>query len=142
MLNQNGKLIVTDDVWSLIQSAQRAGNKIVWTSDEDNWGLMENWEFPKEVGRELREDCDGITLFKMNKLMEDGIPAACLHFTVCRTPDGEGHAVLTVSTDKGDYILDSNLDEVATYPSMKKKGYSFLFRSTSGKMTAKWVKIL
>ena len=30
--------------------------------------------------------------------------------TVVRQPDGEGHAILTVLTDRGDFILD-NLDQ-------------------------------
>ena len=32
--------------------------------------------------------------------------------TIVRDQDGEGHAVLTVKTDRGDFVLDNLTDEI------------------------------
>ena len=39
--------------------------------------------------------------------MQSGWPREALLVTVVRDEKDEGHAVLTVTTDKGDYILDN-----------------------------------
>ena len=57
--------------------------------------------------------------------------------TVVRKPDGEGHAVLTVRTDKGDFILDNLTDQVRTWD---QTGYRFLKRQASDN-TGRWVSI-
>lgn len=139
MLNEEGRLILTPEAWKTIQAVQRSGNKIVWTSDDDTWGMVEKWTFPKEVGRTLIEDCDGITLWKMRELIKFKIDIAPLLFTVCLTETGEGHAVLCVATDRGDFILDNRHDEVMAYDKLRKMGYQFLYRSRLGKkMTDTW----
>ena len=40
-------------------------------------------------------------------LIEKGWPVGALLITVVRQRNGEGHAVLTVETDRGDLVLDS-----------------------------------
>jgi len=54
-----------------------------------------------------------------------------------RKPDGEGHAVLTVRTDKGDYILDNLTDKVRSWD---QTGYRFLKRQAIDN-TGRWVSI-
>ena len=54
-----------------------------------------------------------------------------------RKPDGEGHAVLTVRTDKGDFILDNLTDAVRQWD---ETGYRFLKRQASDH-TGHWVTI-
>ena len=49
-------------------------------------------------------------LEKRRDLMSKGISLTDLLITVVRKPDGEGHAVLTVRTDEGDYVLDNLTD--------------------------------
>lgn len=56
-----------------------------------------------------RGDCEDFALEKRRRLMQKGFSAGDLLMTVVRKPDGEGHAVLTVRTAQGDFILD-NLD--------------------------------
>jgi predicted transglutaminase-like cysteine proteinase len=142
MLNENGKLAITPAIWTMIQEAQKDGNRIVWTEDRETWGEIERWDFPKEVGRKKIEDCDGITLYKMRDLINRGIPAKCLLFTICYDDTGEGHAVLCVSTDRGDFILDNRFDKVKSYDDLKKIGYKFLYRTKDGKLNANWTKIV
>jgi len=40
-------------------------------------------------------------------LLEAGWPRQALLITVVRDKRGDGHAVLTVTTDRGDFILDN-----------------------------------
>jgi len=42
--------------------------------------------------------------------MQAGLPRTALLMTIVREANGDGHAVLTVKTDRGEYILD-NLNE-------------------------------
>ena len=66
-----------------------------------------------------------------------GISLANLLITVVRKPDGEGHAVLTVRTNKGDYVLDNLTDKVRAWD---QTGYRFLKRQAS-ENTGRWVSI-
>lgn len=142
MLNKEGRLMLTPDLWALVQQAQEEGNKIVWTSDKEVWGEIEKWDFPKELGRKKVEDCDGITLWKMRWLLQHGFPPACLNFTACITGWGEGHAILCVTTDRGDFFLDNCQKKVVGYDDLKEQKYQFLFRTKNGKMNENWVKVV
>ena len=51
-------------------------------------------------------------------LMEAGWPREALLITVVRDKKGEGHAVLTVKTDKGEFILDNQEDRVLLWLSL------------------------
>ena len=53
-----------------------------------------------------------------------------LLITVVRKPNGEGHAVLTVRTDKGDFILDNLTDTVKPWEAT---GYRYLKRQATTK---------
>jgi predicted transglutaminase-like cysteine proteinase len=141
-LDARRRLVLTKEAWSLIRSINRQGNEIVWTSDKENWGVEERWELPKQVGGKKFEDCDGITLYKMHQLLKAGVPAAPLLFTICLTEFGEGHAVLCITTDRGDFILDNRFPDVKSYDEIRAAGYKVLYRSSvGGKLTDIWEKI-
>lgn len=141
-LTSDGRLKLTQAAWAALRNINNQGNKIVWTSDMTVWGVIERWEFPKDLGSRLVEDCDGITLWKMDQLLKAGFPASPLLFTICFTETDEGHAVLCVTTDRGDYILDNRYPDVKSYDELNKIGYRFLYRSQiGGKLTGLWDKI-
>ncbi|MCB1498373.1 MAG: transglutaminase-like cysteine peptidase [Bauldia sp.] len=73
-------------------------------TDEEMYGRPEVWGFPTTSG-----DCEDYALLKRKRLLDKGWPAAALLITVVRQTNGDGHAVLTVTTDHGDLVLD-NLD--------------------------------
>jgi len=54
-----------------------------------------------------------------------------------RKPDGEGHAVLAIRTDKGDFILDNLTDAIRRWD---ETGYVFLMRQSSD-YPGRWVTI-
>jgi predicted transglutaminase-like cysteine proteinase len=74
------------------------------TTDQELYGRAEVWDFPDGSG-----DCEDFVLLKRKMLMDKGWPAAALLITVVRQTNGDGHAVLTVTTNRGDLVLD-NLD--------------------------------
>lgn len=103
-------------------------------SDKDIYGLDEVWAYPVNgVG-----DCEDYVLEKRRELNQAGISLANLLITVVRKPDNEGHAVLTVRTDKGDFILDNLTDVVKPW---EETGYRYLKRQASYH-TGRWVSIL
>jgi predicted transglutaminase-like cysteine proteinase len=48
-------------------------------------------------------------------LMQAGWPRQALLVTVVRDKQGDGHAVLTVKTDKGEFILDNQTEEIVLW---------------------------
>ena len=80
-------------------------------SDMALYGVEEHWAYPVVMsGGKAAGDCEDFVLLKRKMLSEiDGIALGDLLITVVRKNDGEGHAVLTLRTTKGDFILD-NLD--------------------------------
>ncbi len=131
-LTDRGGVVVTDEVWRRIVTVNRAVNKAVQPmSDFDIYGRDEYWTYPDQgVG-----DCEDYVLEKRRQLAAGGISLSNLLITVLRKPDGEGHAVLTVRTDRGDFILDNLNDEVRPW---YETGYRFLKRQ-SATHTGRWV---
>ena len=76
-------------------------------TDLDNFGTEEFWTYPVTKG-----DCEDYALLKRKTLQERGFPLSSLLVTVVYDADGGGHAVLTVVTDKGDFILDNQEEDV------------------------------
>jgi predicted transglutaminase-like cysteine proteinase len=101
-------------------------------TDLEVYGKDEVWAYPKTAG-----DCEDYVLLKRKILMNKGISPANLLITVVRKRDGEGHAVLTVRTQHGDYILDNLTDDVLAW---EDTDYRFLKRQSS-EHTGRWVDI-
>ncbi len=96
---------LTRDLWSKIVQINNLVNTMVTPrTDMEVYGVEEYWAYPdRRVG-----DCEDYALEKRRLLMEQAhIPAGNLLMTVVRQPDGDGHAVLTVETSLGDFILDN-----------------------------------
>ena len=83
----------------------RVNGAIVARSDQELYGVEEHWAFPASG----YGDCEDYVLEKRRELMAMGVDAANLLITVVKKLDGTGHAVLTLRSDQGDFILD-NLD--------------------------------
>lgn len=101
-------------------------------TDAELWGREEVWSFPDRAG-----DCEDYVLEKRRQLMGLGLPAADVLITVVRQENGAGHAVLTVRTDRGDFILD-NLE--ARVRPWNDTPYTFLKRQ-SERNSGDWVSI-
>jgi predicted transglutaminase-like cysteine proteinase len=51
-------------------------------------------------------DCEDWSLAMRAALIAAGFPRDALLMAVCRTQDGQDHAVLVIATDRGDFIAD------------------------------------
>ncbi len=127
-------LRLSDELWDEIKAINVSLNAaITAVSDMEGYGQVEYWTYPDEGFG----DCEDYALEKRRTLMEAGISLANLLITVVRKRDGEGHAVLTVRTERGDYILDNLTDEVRLWSNT---GYQFLKRQASDH-TGRWVSL-
>lgn len=98
-----GIVRLTDATWQTILEINDAVNTaIAPRTDDDMHGVPELWSYPTTEG-----DCEDFALLKRYMLEREGMPKSALLMTVVRQPNGEGHAVLTVRTDRGDFILDN-----------------------------------
>ncbi|MEZ5807612.1 MAG: transglutaminase-like cysteine peptidase [Zhengella sp.] len=124
---------LTTRLWKRINTVNASVNRAVEPmNDFDIYGKDEVWTYPGAMG-----DCEDYVLEKRRELARAGIPLSNLLITVVRKPDGEGHAVLTVRTDRGDYILDNLSDHVRLW---SETGYRFLKRQSSTD-TGRWVSL-
>lgn len=57
-------------------------------------------------------DCEDYVLTKRAKLIMRGVPANSLRIATAYTRRGEGHAVLVVRTNKGDFVLDNRRNAI------------------------------
>ncbi len=95
--------------WALISRINRDVNdRIEQVEDITNFGQIELWTYPVDG----KGDCEDLVLLKRKMLMEAGVPRQALLITVVRDDEGAGHAVLTVRTDKGDFILDNKTNRI------------------------------
>ena len=97
-------------------------HEIVPVTDLDLYGEADYWTIPSRRG-----DCEDYVLLKRRRLMQLGWPASALLVTVVRDERGEGHAVLTVRTQQGDYILDNKTDEIKLWHQVQ---YQFVMRQS------------
>lgn len=125
---------MTEQLWSELVSINDHVNKAVQpVNDIDLYGKDEVWAYPVES----KGDCEDYVLEKRRELNEQGLSIANLLITVVKKPDGEGHAVLTVRTTDGDFILDNLTDAVRNW---EDTGYRFLKRQST-ENTGRWVAI-
>jgi predicted transglutaminase-like cysteine proteinase len=91
-------------------------------TDLDLYGVTDYWTIPTARG-----DCEDYVLLKRKRLMELGWPASALLITVVRDERGEGHAVLMVRTQQGDFVLDNKTDEIKLWHRTR---YQFVMRQS------------
>jgi predicted transglutaminase-like cysteine proteinase len=90
-------------------------------NDKAHWGVADSWGYPTDG----YGDCEDYQLLKRKLLIEAGLPRRALLMTVVIDDKGDGHAVLTVRTDRGDFILDNKTSAVLPWD---RTGYVFVKR--------------
>ncbi|CAN7618590.1 transglutaminase-like cysteine peptidase [Mesorhizobium amorphae] len=101
---KQGPIELTRKLWAKIVSINNSVNtRITPRTDMEMWGKEEVWSYPDSGFG----DCEDYALEKRRELMNIGVPAGDLLMTVARQPNGDGHAVLTVRTSLGEFILDN-----------------------------------
>ncbi len=108
--------------WQAIVSVNRRVNTTVRPlTDQDHWGIPDSWDFPTDGAG----DCEDFQLLKRRLLAEAGLQRRAMPMTVVLDERGEGHAVLTVRTDREDLILDNQTGAVLRWD---RTGYEFIKR--------------
>lgn len=124
---------LTEHGWEIVREVNSTVNRtIVPETDQDLYGKEEYWTYPQTAG-----DCEDYALLKQYMLEQRGFKPSDLLITVVRKPDGEGHAVLTVRTEKGDYVLDNLDDQVKLW---NQTPYTYLKRQAENN-SGRWVSI-
>lgn len=108
---------------TMVSLNNRINATITPLTDMEIWGINELWSYPETVG-----DCEDYVLLKRHALMQAGFKASNLLITVVRQANGDGHAVLTVRTTKGDFVLDNLRDEVRAWQDTE---YTYLKRQST-----------
>jgi predicted transglutaminase-like cysteine proteinase len=117
-------VVLTQNRWSdLVRVNTRVNDTIKPLTDLEHWGVAERWSYPDDG----YGDCEDYVLMKRRMLMQAGWPRQALLITVVRDKRGDGHAVLTVKTDKGEFILDNQNEEVLLW---SETAYRFVKRQS------------
>jgi predicted transglutaminase-like cysteine proteinase len=81
---------------------------ITYTKDQDVYGKRDYWAKPQETLAKAKGDCEDFAILKMAALKAAGVPASSMTLVVLKDQRRNlFHAVLAVSTDRGQYILDN-----------------------------------
>jgi predicted transglutaminase-like cysteine proteinase len=128
------RIQLTQTKFRQIEEVNTAVNtEIAPETDLDLYGKPEVWAYPTTKG-----DCEDYVLLKRRILIERGFPESTLLITVVRDENSEGHAVLTVRTDKGDFVLDNKRREIVRWADTP---YTFIKRQ-SEKNPLVWISLL
>lgn len=128
--NGDVRVRLTEENWqTLLNVNDKANRSILAITDADLYGTEELWTYPIDAG-----DCEDYVLQKRRDLLAEGWPPAALLITVVLQPNGEGHAVLTVRTDRGDLVLDNLDDRVMLW---SETPYTYIKRQSKNH-TGKW----
>ncbi|MHB2168437.1 transglutaminase-like cysteine peptidase [Alsobacter sp. R-9] len=124
---------LTPAVWALINEVNTSVNTAIRpVTDVDHWNELDRWDLAEDG----RGDCEDYQLLKRRKLAMLGLPRRAMVMTVVLDERNEGHAVLTLRTDRGDLILDNKRNDVLAW---HKTGYVFVKRESQA--DSSWVNL-
>ena len=127
-------LAMSQERWNLLYQVNTYVNgKIKPVSDQDLYGEAERWVYPVNAG-----DCVDYLLLKKRELEKLDFAAKSLRITVVLDENQQGQAVLTVTTDEGDFVLDNRRNDILLW---NDTNYTFLKRQ-SEKDPRRWVALL
>jgi predicted transglutaminase-like cysteine proteinase len=130
-LTQPARISLNPQVWAVLtQVNEHVNSSILAVTDQDHWGVLDRWDFPDDgLG-----DCEDIQLLKRKLLVGAGLPQRAMRMAAVIDEQGQGHAVLIVLTDRGDFILDNKRNAILPW---QRTGYAFIKRE--GTNSGAWV---
>jgi predicted transglutaminase-like cysteine proteinase len=129
---QADRITLTGDVWAKLKDVNAVVNAAIRPEDDQaHYGVADFWTVPVDGAG----DCEDYVLAKRKMLVLLGLPEAALRITVVLDHGTVRHAVLTVATDRGDYVLDSLKDDIL---GVDKAGYVWVERQDRASPTG-WV---
>jgi predicted transglutaminase-like cysteine proteinase len=101
-------------------------------TDQDHLHVADRWDLAEDgIG-----DCEDFQLLKRHLLAQAGLPRRAMRMTVVIDEKGEGHAVLTLITDRGDLVLDNKTSAILPW---HRTGYVFIKRESQDAVA--WVSL-
>lgn len=129
----DARVHLTPERWNQLVAVNSGVNTAITpVTDEELFGHEEVWTYPTTKG-----DCEDFVLLKRRELISRGWPIGSLLVTVVRQRNGDGHAVLTVLTDRGDLVLDNLESDVKVWSETE---YRYIKRQSEFD-TGRWVAI-
>ncbi|MFC6790401.1 transglutaminase-like cysteine peptidase [Methylobacterium komagatae] len=127
------RITLTPAIWNTITAVNKRINKSVEPmTDMDHLHVADRWDLAEDgIG-----DCEDFQLLKRHLLAEAGLPRRAMRMTVVIDEKGEGHAVLTLITDRGDIVLDNKTNAILPW---HRTGYVFIKRESQDAMA--WVSL-
>jgi predicted transglutaminase-like cysteine proteinase len=117
-------IVMSQTAWRDLLRVNRWVNETITpVSDIDHWGVSDRWSLPTDG----YGDCEDYVLLKRKILIDAGWPREALLITVVSDNKGEGHAVLTVKSNKGEFILDNKNENLLAWT---ETGYRFIKRQS------------
>lgn len=104
--SEGGELSWTKAAQALVRQVNNRVNRQIHARNEPG----DDWRADVKSG-----DCEDFALTKRRALIAQGVPASALSMATALTREGEGHAVLVVRTDGGDYVLDNRTDRLVRW---------------------------
>ncbi len=105
---RRSRVRLTDEAWSqMVRVNVYVNSKVEPVTDQELYNVAEHWTYPGNRG-----DCEDYVLLKRLYLINMGWPRESLLVTVVLNDDNTGHALLTVVTDIGEFVLDNQNPEI------------------------------
>ena len=93
----------------LMRTLQRVNYSVNHTIIAQDGVAQESWTVNPTYG-----NCHDYAMTKRARLIGMGLPASALRIAYGKTGDGEGHAILVVRTNGGDFVLDNRTGQITT----------------------------
>jgi predicted transglutaminase-like cysteine proteinase len=132
-LKEPATIKLTVEVWNAIRAVNsRVNASVIPITDHAQWGVPDRWDLPTTG----YGDCEDMQLLKRKLLAERGLPRRAMRMTVVIDDQGDGHAVLMLRTDRGDFMLDNETDAILPWDST-----AYVFSKREGHDGTSWVSL-
>ncbi|MFC4726490.1 transglutaminase-like cysteine peptidase [Glycocaulis abyssi] len=107
-LDADGRLVAAPGLFATLNRVNQSINmQIRPREDQELYGVEDHWTLPLTLEGTAEGDCEDYALEKRQALIAAGVPDSALFLAVGYSLATGRHAVLVVSTDQGDYVLDN-----------------------------------
>ena len=122
--NEPAQVTLTPRLWQTVTTINRQVNtSLRAVTDQEHWGVPDRWALAEDGSG----DCEDFQLLKRKLLAQAGLPRRAMRMTVVIDEKGEGHAVLMLRTDRGDFVLDNKTSAVLPW---HRTGYTYIKRES------------
>ncbi len=116
---------LTNGTWAKLDRINRMVNQAIEpVTNLEHWGTMlDHWDYPFDG----KGDCKVYALYKRKLLIDMGFPRQALLMTIVRDLEDEGHTILTIKTNRGEFVLDNLSEEIRPWDAT---GYRYIKRQS------------